>query len=246
MALVTLLFVASLLRRRREYFVDVASSRVRFMIPSEVATFLQDDEDKYVASLTAPDLYARHVNTPQEYKDAIAAAAFKFTAAHEEKLTKYAKEVDTYLIQSGQTKLASIPWIFAATKGNVYENGYPHTRKNIIFLSSDELDSIDLAKTILHEKVHVYQRQFPEDVKKELQNRGYKPLKLRADDPLSRSNPDLDEWIYIDPNTQKPMLARYTSDKPSSISDVVLDHPAYEHPFEKMAYDIANQFVATN
>lgn len=233
-------------KQSNESFIDIATSKVSFMIPREVAAFFQEDEDKYVQSLTQPDLYARKMKSAEDYKNAIVAAAIKFTPAQEERLTKLANDVDKYLIQSGQTKLASIPWIFAVTKGDAYENGYPHTRKNIIFLSSNDLDSVDLGNTILHEKVHVYQRHFPEDVQRELQKQGYKPVKLRQDDPLSRSNPDLDEWIYLDPVTKKPMMARYSSSQPSSISDVILDHPAYEHPFEKMAYDVANKFVATS
>ena len=43
-----------------------------------------------------------------------------------------------------------------------YENGLPHTRSNIIFLSDKmipETETPDFINTLIHEKIHVYQRQ---------------------------------------------------------------------------------------
>jgi hypothetical protein len=57
--------------------------------------------------------------------------------------------------------------------------------------------------------------------------------------PLTRSNPDLDDWIYIDKfNT---LACSYNSNKPQSISDINND-PINEHPFEMMAYHITHVF----
>lgn len=226
-------------RRIRENFQN---STVTFMTAQEVQRFLVSDEDGYVNSFTPMDLHARKVSSKTEYVERISSAATDVAEAHKTKIRSLAHAADVYLIQAGYHKLAAMPWKIAVTSNAVYENGYPHTRKNIIFLSTNELDSIDLGRTLVHEKVHVYQRMYPDDMQTHLRENNYKPWKLRKDEPYARSNPDLDDWIYIDMRTQKPMIAYYTSSKPSSISDVRLEHPSYEHPYEKMAYDIAGGF----
>lgn len=224
--------------KRKENFEVTAN--VTFLSREEVHAFIKKDGDGYVASLTPLDLYARGVSSSSEYIQRIAAA--EINEEHKNNIRKLAYIVDTYLMQSGQHKLASVPWKIAVTSNTFYENGYPHTRQDIIFLSTNEMDSIDLGRTLLHEKVHVYQRMYPDDANQYLRDNGYERWKLRRDEPLARSNPDLDEWIYMDPKTKKPMVAYYSSSKPSSISDVTLDHPSYEHPFEKMAYETASKF----
>ena len=56
--------------------------------------------------------------------------------------------------------------------------------------------------------------------------------------PLLRSNPDLDDWIYIDKSNT--LSCSYNNQNPDSINDVNCD-PINEHPFEIMAYDITNK-----
>lgn len=230
-------------KRRIELFDGGGTERFRFLSKQETQEFLKLDADKYVKNMTELDLYARKVTKRDEYLDKVAKAAVDITKEQQVKIKQLAKAVDLHLTQSGHHKIASVPWNIAATEGSIYENGYPHTRDNVIFLSTNDIHSISLGRTLMHEKVHVYQRLFPEEIRQYLKERGYKPVKLRKDEPFARSNPDLDEWIYLDPVSTKPMVARYSSDKPSSISDVTLEHPAYEHPHEKMAYDIASSFV---
>jgi hypothetical protein len=57
--------------------------------------------------------------------------------------------------------LANIPWVLAKINEN-YENGFPHTRLGIIFLGKlDSMIKTNLIQTLIHEKVHVYQRMYP-------------------------------------------------------------------------------------
>ena len=60
-------------------------------------------------------------------------------------------------------EIANIKWVFSKTESNgklSYESGLPHTRKNIIFLSDKVLinDEDELIKVLIHEKIHIYQR----------------------------------------------------------------------------------------
>lgn len=217
------------------------TARIEFLSAQQTRDFLVSDPDKYVESLTPMDLYARHVATPQDYKERISKLAVELDDNQKKLVFRLTQEIDQYLIQSNQHKLASVPWKIAVVEGNLYENGFPHTRMDIIFMSIDGIKSVDLKQTLLHEKVHLYQRLYPDEVSKYIQTNNYRPWKLRSDEPMARANPDVDGWIYIDPVSMKPMVAAYASKQPSSISDVMLLNPVYEHPYEKMAYEIAAQ-----
>jgi hypothetical protein len=139
--------------------------------------------------------------------------------------------------------LAELPWVFAKIEGTAYEDGLPHTRApNVIFLASGTLRSknASLKRTLLHEKIHVYQRAYPEKTAALVRDAGYVNTgKRRNTVPLARANPDLDEWIYED-EAAKPMISVYQNDGPASVSDVH-GAPQHEHPYEAMAWDVASR-----
>jgi 4-hydroxyphenylpyruvate dioxygenase-like putative hemolysin len=139
--------------------------------------------------------------------------------------------------------IAAIPWKFALV-GATYEAGLPHTRADIIFIEPEVINSPKLLSTLIHEKVHVYQRQNPEAMEKWLTAHGYRRIATRESRQLAglRANPDVDQWIYEDPRTGQEMAAYYTRQRPSSISEVSLTHPSFEHPYEYMAYEIAEKW----
>ena len=69
-------------------------------------------------------------------------------------------------------KALYIPWYICCTQGLSYENGVPHTRGNYIIISKEHIKNKDvneLANTLVHEKVHVYQKLYPDDVSKYLE-----------------------------------------------------------------------------
>lgn len=221
---------------------------VTFMTASETSNFLKEDADGYVRSLSVTDLHARNASSVDDYIQSSTQHVSAASKQEKAKLIKLTRYIDRFLEQYNAPvpwtmnfkNLAKIPWVFAFMHGSTYESGYPHTRMNVIILPIELLKSVDLAKTLLHEKMHLYQRLYPHEMSAILDKYGYVRWKERRAHPLARSNPDLDPWIYLDPSTSKPMVASYTSTKPSGISDITLDHPAYEHPYEKMAYDIAS------
>lgn len=242
-----------LLRPRRpsrvaafEAFVASAPpSDIWFCPGRETALFLSQDQDRYVALMTQVDLYARGVQTHAAYTQRSASAATDVPRWAREPLREAAGRADAYLRAIGEDTIASIPWKIGFTKGDAYEQGLPHTRGHMIFLSTDMLGSpdrpADIADTLVHEKVHLYQRFHPSEVQQRLVEQGYRPVAERRTQPLARANPDLDEWIYTDQNGDM-MIALYTSDHPYGILDVVILDPAREHPYEAMAYRIARGY----
>lgn len=236
---------------QREHFVSsvpapVQKANIQFMSAAETRAYLLSDPDTYIHNLSQWDLIARNVNTHDQYKDSIVATNFK-----EDQKTRFAKAAivaDTFfntisLNNIDGKKIAELPWVLAMTKESTYENGLPHTRENIIFVSDAITETHEsLVKTLIHEKIHIYQRAYPEDMNVFLQETGFARIKRRLGIPRIRANPDLDAWIYLNEKTGKEMYALYSSDTPHDITDIVLNDPAYEHPFELLAYKISELY----
>ena len=223
-----------------------AESDITFLPKKSVAKFLSEDPDGYVTHFSPSDLYARKVHDVNDYLDRASNAAMDFQPDQKRRFEDAAHAADQFLSKQKEFEgILDIPWVFAMTKTNMYEDGLPHTRTNIIFVSSniDERHE-SLVKTLIHEKIHIYQRTYPERMAQFLEQNGYKMWKARQGVPRIRANPDLDPWIYVDPDTQKPMAAYYSSDKPVSISDVIMNDLSFEHPFERIAYQVSNEWVA--
>jgi hypothetical protein len=216
---------------------------VTFLSAAETAKFIRKDGDNYVHAMTPWDLYARRVKTPEEYMERAAAAAIDFSPADKEKYSKAAEDADAVFMRLGHEIIAAMQWKLALTTGDAYEAGMPHTRMDTIFLASKGVirgSHAQLVETLVHEKLHLFQRANPDKMIHLLARAGYTRWKLRAHEPRIRANPDLDPYIYIDPATEKPMAAYYTSDTPYSISDIDVA-PRDEHPFERMAYELVKK-----
>lgn len=144
---------------------------------------------------------------------------------------------------------------------NTIENTYPHTHVNVICLPAHFFvtDYASALKTFVHEFVHVWQRENPEETAILLRQLGYKRYGKRKSHPLARSNPDLDDWTY-EKNGHVEMLL-YASSQPTSLADV--QRVCYdsttgsvvecgtavaaqtEHPFEVMACVLADVLLKT-
>lgn len=225
-----------------------SSIQVTIWNAKQTATFLAEDEDGYVHSMSSYDLNARAANSYASYIDRIKQAAQDPTPWELDTIRNAVHLVDKYLSQNAASmempSIRDIPWIIAITQGRAYEDGFPHTRQGVIFLNDSIIRSPALASTLLHEKVHVYQRMHPAEAEMWVLRRGFKKWQKRKSERLSRANPDLDEWIYIDPRTSGPMVALYNSETPTGITDVKLTNAAFEHPYELMAYEAAEKFVS--
>lgn len=173
---------------------------ITFLSAPEIAVFLAADEDRYIANLTDADLHARKVpdldrNT---YIQRIKETGVTLDALQRQRVSDAIKIVQAFLARPDNKrrvlhgirfeKLAVMPWKIAVTDDSLtYEEGLPHTRSDIIFLSLPAISSAGsgsiaaLANTLLHEKIHIYQRQFPEEIQAALRAEGYKRYQLRAE-----------------------------------------------------------------
>ena len=224
--------------------------QVKFVSGVQTANFIQKDDDKYIARLSSADLVARKATSRDEYKLYSMQAASNFSEFEKFKLKQAVRKADAYF----KTLEKSMPyfkhnkslhWQFARTSGIYYEGGHPHTRKDIIFITDGVMtrQMQDIVELVIHERIHVLQRQFPKETTSLFLDIGFTKVGVRADFPCARANPDLDENIYAHPQMleNRPWVSCYTSETPSSIQDVTTED-IFEHPFEYIAYTLASQY----
>ena len=260
-----------------EKYEDKDREHIKFMTFKETADFLRNDSDAYVRNMSALDLHARHAKTYIDYINNIEDTAITFTADEKDLLGKCADKADNYF-KMGQFKeleyanningndIAGIKWIFANTYANhfndkikEYEEGLPHTRENIIFVSKNVLkyDELNLTNTLIHEKIHIYQRYNSNIFDKIIKDMGLLEIDKKAYKSAKyiRSNPDTNSKIYYAPDSAangamvtdaNVMVCLYRNDNPNSINDVIHKNYSTEHPYEKIAYEIAENYYKYN
>lgn len=218
-----------------------------FLSNNDIIYFINNDPDNYLSNLSFADLYARKVKNINDYKKNTINNIYYPSKKEKKRLYKLYNKTNHILYQK-YPDISNIKCKIAITQNNIYENGLPHTRSNIIFLSDNILYLTDnqIIKTLIHEKIHIFQRYNPyhQYIIDFLDNNGIKRFMKKNEYiktyPLLRSNPDLDEWIYI--NKFNTLACSYNSNYPKSIEDVNCDQ-LNEHPFEMMAYSIVRDIV---
>jgi hypothetical protein len=203
--------------------------------------------------MSAADLHARGVHTSSEYINKIVKSTKDFNTIQTTKLQRCIIKADEFLKEYvyenilNCSELTRIPWKFALTDKD-YEEGLPHTREDVIFLSlytlndniANDKNDHHLISTLIHEKVHIFQRYNLHVMEKLIQKLGYKEISY--ENRLKRSNPDITDKVYMNADG-KVMIITYSSDMPTGINDIKSASYVMEHPYEKMAYDIGNEYT---
>ena len=224
--------------------------RLILLNKKQTSDFLYNDPDKYFENLTQPDILALNATSVNELKNNVIQYVDDFTNEEKDKILQAITIVDNWLLNNkikyiNTIKIANMIWKIAKTKNNGYEQGYPHTRMDIIFITDNVLKGNIkmIAKTLLHEKIHVYQRLYPQDIKEWIYMNGYKPKMKQTEIKLARSNPDVDGIVYEKDGILQ--YVKYNSSTPSSLDDSRYPKPydpSSEHPYEGLAYYIDNLF----
>jgi hypothetical protein len=217
-----------------------------FLKKDEVNAVLGRNQTFY-DSLTPSDLSARNVVTKEQYVEMSKEAGLDFERDEEElirnsvgKAKRHLQRIKTPWFDGKEA--AEIPWKFAVTQ-TFYEQGLPHTVEDVIILPKDFLARMKnggdrFINTLVHEKVHVYQKLKGFD--EYIRHHQIEKVKPREHSDMIRANPDLDGWVYK--KDGRLYGAFYKSDTPSSILDVHLHEGSqrHEHPLEEMAILIAD------
>jgi hypothetical protein len=131
---------------------------------------------------------------------------------------------------------------------DTFENGYPHTHADIIVLPKGWIarhaasgEQSTAVETLIHERVHVFQRSHPIETHA-LLLRGWGlrligPLDKHPARALVRANPDVNGLLYDSGRATEVLGARFRHANASSLADI---EPGLEdHPYEQMATQVA-------
>lgn len=215
-------------------------SKYHFLSKRDSYSVIRNNEG-YYETFTPLDLKARGIQNVKDYFPIIRESIDQFTPEEKEILVEWMKKADDRLssiyIEGFDGKKASrLKWKIICMKGQQYENGFPHTVDDIIVLYKEMIDGMnekDWISSLMHEKVHVYQRKYKNDVKRYLRANRFDVLR-NYDSSRRRANPDINPHVYRKGN--RIYETRYRTRDPSDIHDCV--NKKYEHPYEEMAYKI--------
>jgi len=230
-----------------EGFTSIIDSDITFLEPNELKEILIQDKDNYYDRFYDYDMKARNVKNKEEYLYNIKHTLLfsSWTIEQKEIVEKAIANIHIKIKKSKDLDIdiTNIPWIIGLTNDS-YENGYPHTRGNVIILNIKNIYSSNLMETLIHEKIHVYQKMYPDITNNIIKKLNFKLVGKRKYSDMIRVNPDTDDNIYSYNNNM--MKAQYTSINPTSIADIkynISQEQSYEHPYEWMAIDIAKKIV---
>ena len=184
------------------------------------------------------DLRVRGSKTMSAYKQKYVSSLLEFTHDEKEILVKMTIEIDKLCQTKGYNNILKCPWTFVKMSKEI-EGGFPHTLGKMIFLPSNFLVSRSRDNqmcTLLHEKIHVYQRIHPFFTNLLILNHwNFFIHGFKEHFPSVRNNPDTNNIIY----QRNGQVCVYTYNLQNegygemSLANVKkCNNEKYEHPFE--------------
>jgi len=228
----------------KKYFENFENDKI-FLSKSELENILISDIDNFYNKFNKIDYEVRKINNISEYSLKIKNSVVDFNQNEKKKILDVIKYIDEKFTKinlpwlNGQ-KFNNIPWKIGLINGYEYENGLPHTRGKYIIVPRQNLERHNFSKTLIHEKVHVYQKMYPDDIDIFLKLNNFKKIRKVNESDMIRVNMDIDDWIYTDENDNE--YKAVFNKNPVDIQDVKFtpcNSQICEHPLEKMAIDIS-------
>lgn len=236
---------------------------IEFLERPEVARTFFWRRPAFFDDMTPADLKARSVDIASTmttdqlyyqrawYKQAYTNNIRPFTPFEKSALISLAHEANDLL--RAFPNIMSLPWRFCKLSGET-ENGFPHTMSDIIFLPDGfdmGLKKDKILEILVHEKIHVFQRKFPIATRvliHEVWNYRLADYMDRHAD--ARNNPDLDGFVYKHKSQGAGFYMAYLANAPPSLDNAKIkttdgstNTEQYEHPNERMAYEISKLIV---
>lgn len=196
------------------------------------------DWDSYFDGFNKTDYLVRGCNSKHECIKLYLKELRMPTEKEKTILNKQCSRIDAQLVKTFPL-LASVPWRFLIFETHRVENGFPHTHGNTIILPARIINSsTSTSSTLLHEKVHVFQRLYPHlTTMLILDFWKFQLFGPRHNHTNLRRNPDINEIIYS--KHSHPILPKYV---PNATTLTDISNPD-DHPYEIMAYTIQEMYT---
>lgn len=213
---------------------------VEFLEP--IDAFEEIKYDPFFRRMSPFDLFARKSISKNEYMGKYRNALKPFTILEKMKMIDLIRQANSYIYQ--YPNLHNIPWRIIKLRAGL-ECNMPHTIGSVIVINERNINSPEILDNLIHEKIHIYQKQFLEQTDILIKQWGFK--QTNTQNIFLRNNPDTDNQIYLFNGTT--MATIYASKEPKDIKDVVIladskklkfSDKIYEasHPHEIMAYEL--------
>lgn len=250
-AIALLLSILSLFPQQvYETYISIQSPFIYFVPQEELIAIVA--QSSYFQNMTHMDLKVRKVESMQTYAENYVRSWESFDLQQKQDVTDMIQEISQHI--QGY-RISRIPWKLVKINSS-FESGYPHTLADVIVLSDSffTLPKDRQRSILLHEQVHVYQRKYPDFIKKLYDAWGFQQVSKIPYWAYRnvRNNPDLQGYYtyknkvllqLYDQNATSlahstPVLIDMTTE---TISSAVGDNdfPSYihqlEHPNELMA-----------
>lgn len=213
------------------FYTSYNPYKVKFLKKDDVIDLVMGDSDDYVKNMNTQDYRDRGCSNGLEYKikyfNAISELSDHQKEVIEECVTecvKFLKNVSSPFIENNLI-VYETPWKLIMLEDHI-EDKRPHTRKDVIFVPRVLFmyDKKTIIKTLIHEKVHVYQRLHRNVFKKSLKNSGFTILNRNI---RFHPNPDIDNIMYRHPDGY---VMKWTPER------------FFDHPNELVAYMVEEKY----
>lgn len=233
-----------------KYIIYESYSTNLYLNKYELEKNLINDSDNYYKNFNLLDYKVRNINSIDDYyvkiKNSCKNINNEYSLLLDEAIEIANNKIKKYkCIGFDGIKAINIQWTIGLIDGKEYEGGLPHTRNNIIILPIFILlNKTQLVNTLIHEKIHIYQKIYTNDLEKYLSNNGFTKYLLKNNFDNIRANPDLDNWVYKNKDDEI-MIAKYLNNCTTlfDINIYPINKYIYEHPFEFMAYDLQDKIT---
>jgi hypothetical protein len=220
-----------------------AYSPIEFLSPEEFGAVAS--RQRYFLQMTAADLHARAAPNAPAYLAWYRTNVLDWSWYERIWMRAVAAEAERAMRRRGYAHMVPDKrWRFAKVAA-VVERGFPHTHEDVIVWSEATLrdpfwEQVQLA---VHEAVHVWQRQHPDETRRDHIAHGFQPADLTPEQrahfaALRRNNPDTDLTVWQHDGSL--FTSCYRTNRPTSISDVDGED---DHPNEIAAYRIADEVM---
>lgn len=196
--------------------------------------------NQYVSRHSELDLVKRDCDSHKECYVKYTSSLRRPTSAENATLRGLCARADEICSNKRYNRLTAIPWkIMFFGSG---EFPFPHTHGDTIclpynFLSTDSRTN-KIVETLIHEKIHIFQRLYPLQTHILLLNVwNYQIRSRRA--LKKRNNPDTNDYAYADENG-KDIVSEY-ADLSMRSSKIIGD----DHPYEIMAYKLTDNILSS-
>jgi hypothetical protein len=227
---------------------DAFSNSIYFLSANETRDLISSNSDGYFNRFTKNDLTARNAVGLEQYIQGFNCS--DFSDSDKDLISDCIAEIETIVIKDpyvdwvDSEKFHAIPWKIGLITDDSYEYGLPHTRIDAIFLPKKSVSQTakDLINTLMHEKLHVYQKMYPDDFQKYLDHHGF--VKYGNGGLDLAANPDTDDYVYA---VKKVVhCGKYAKGHKPGINSIVyqpINDPKYDHPRELAVYNLLENLL---